>query len=112
MCEQGAEKPARGPKPCSHTDEIKTILQQVLIYADTWQKKKNKIKHTLISDVQRESTYFISIVHVCAPVLPHTCGVLISISGFFFHELELSLHQVLITQKEVCNHHTSFLCFK
>lgn len=83
MCEQGAEKPARGPKTCSHTDEIKAILQEVLIYADTWQKKTQKT-NTLISDVQRENTYLIRIVHVCAPVLPHTCAVLVSISGFFF----------------------------
>lgn len=38
MCERGAEKSVRGPKACSHIDEIKAILQEVLIYADTWQK--------------------------------------------------------------------------
>lgn len=42
MCEQGVEKPARGPKACSHADEIKAILKEALIYADTWQKKKPK----------------------------------------------------------------------
>lgn len=38
MCEQGAEKPARGSKACSHTDEMKAILKESLIYVDTWQK--------------------------------------------------------------------------